>query len=102
VNVMDETPEEREQRLAEMKEERALDRLMERATAQELNRQPEVVRRMVAEQTFWAGPAEALRSDLLGFDDEMPATAEARRAAADALDALVRALETEIRSRWID
>jgi hypothetical protein len=96
------TPDEREQRIAKVKEERALDRRIKRATAQELKRQPEVVRRIVAEQSFWAAPAKALRSDLLGFDDELPATAEARRAAADALDALVRALAIEIRSHWIE
>jgi hypothetical protein len=97
-----ETPEEREQRLAKLKAERALDRRIQRATAQELKRQPEVVRRIVAEQSFWAAPAHALRSELLGSDDESPATAAARCAAADALDALVRALAIEVRSRWVD
>jgi hypothetical protein len=100
--MLDETPEERDQRLAALKEATLVERRLRRVEASELKRQSERVQRLAAERVTWVGYADLL--DTWGtFETEgmLPRTAELRLAAAAALRELVAALGVEIAADWV-
>jgi signal transduction histidine kinase len=97
---MDETPAEREQRLARIKEMSLVDRQLKRARTTELKRQSDEVQRLAQEQD-WVDQARGAIEELDPRDGELPATASARRGLVDALRRYAGELGVEIRTHWV-
>jgi hypothetical protein len=98
---MMETPQEREQRLEQLRETTKIAPRLRRAENDELSRQPDRVRQLIAEQKSWTAWAEILEDPLLlGSDRDLPRTTEARATAAAALRELVTALGVEVAADW--
>jgi hypothetical protein len=120
---MNETPEERERRLAELSERTKLEQRLKRVESAELKRQSPRVQRLAAERDRWSGLAGYLEDQLtstvddledqtdldvddrptdLSVDDSvLPRTNEAMRSAAAALRELAAAIGVEISSDWV-
>ena len=100
--VPGESPQEREQRLAELKEATAVNKRLKRARTTELKRQPEQVQRLAFLQDKLLEDSDVLDELLPGLLDDgvLPHTEEARLAAVVALRRLSAELGTEITTRW--
>jgi hypothetical protein len=99
-----ETWDDREQRLAAIKEARLLDARLKRARTNELKRQRAEVRLLAQQQDWLTDKADdiEMHGEMLSSDGELPSTSDARCIAVDALREYAAQLGVEIRTRWID
>jgi hypothetical protein len=97
---VDETPIQREDRLAAMKEAQALERRMKRAKANELKLQSDEVRRNANMQDWLAEVLNTIEMVGQWEEDELPATTKARAETIDAIRRYSAELGTEIRTHW--
>ncbi|MGH7540183.1 MAG: hypothetical protein ACRELC_04200 [Gemmatimonadota bacterium] len=101
--MMFETPEERAQRLDELRLETAVARRLRRAETAMLKRQPARVRLLSDQRDRCANSADMIEEPLAEVaDGELPATTAARERAAAALRDLADALGNEIRFAWVE
>jgi hypothetical protein len=100
---MNETPDERERRLAELNEKQELYRRMQRVEAAELKKQPKHVQTLMSVRNYYTNTAEVLSGieEVYELPQELPRTKEARLAAAASLNEYAAALGVEISSAWV-
>jgi hypothetical protein len=98
---MDETPAEREQRLAEIKERTAMDRRSRRVEMEELEHQPESVQSLVNQQGWITSMADGIEVFASFREDALPATVKAREEATAALRRYAAEIGVEIATRWV-